>query len=228
METLTINNNLEYRDRLTDSNKKVKGYLFSLPPVKSCLNCDSCKSSCYALKAYKQYPNVKNLWDSNFNLVKNNLKQLERDLTKQLTKISFQKKHKRVVRIHQSGDFYSTKYIKLWLKLAAKFNNILFYGYTKVENYNKEFNTLINQLSSLDNVNIIESFIKGTKRKNYGDFDYCQRVAEKTNAFICPVNKFNENQNIHCGIDRDSKYNRNNATFCDYCFKNNNVVFVQH
>lgn len=225
---MNINNNLTapYKARMTDGNIKVDAYLFSLPPIKSCLNCDSCKSSCYALKAYKQYPNVQNLWDKNFN---NDLISLYNDLNTQLKTISKQAEHKRVVRIHQSGDFYSLEYIMLWARLANKFKNILFYGYTKVLDHSKYFNKAINQLKAFDNVNIIESFIPNTKRKNFGSYEYAQRMSKKYDLKVCPVNKHNPKMDmIKCGLNRDTKYNKKGNEYCDHCLKNDNVCFVQH
>lgn len=229
MKMILINNlKAPYKKRMVDSNIKVKAWLFSMPPIESCLNNASCKSSCYAIKAYRQYPNVKALWGDNLDKAKNNLDQLYNDLDTQCQSISKQKKHKRVIRIHQSGDFISTEYINLWYKLALKYTNILFYGYTKVLKHNNDFNVSINKLHGLKNANIISSLIGDTNRKNYGSMEYCKKVSEKTGAVICPVNSENENQNIHCGLARATKYNKKGATFCDHCMKNSNIVFVQH
>ena len=220
---MDIINNLSYKKRMTDKNIKVDAYLFSLPPVTSCLNSESCKKTCYAVKSYRQYPSVKSLWDKNFN---GDLVSLERDLTIQLKKISKQKEYKRVVRIHQSGDFYNTDYINLWVKLANKFTNVVFYGYTKVLNHSKDFNTSINNLMALSNVNIIDSFIPNTNRKNYGTYEYVKRISSKYNLKLCPVNKHNSNaDNIKCGKHRE---NKKGTIYCDHCLTNNNVCFVQH
>ena len=39
---------------------------------------------------------------------------------------------KTVVRIHDSGDFYSKKYFTSWLNIANQCPAVLFYGYTKM------------------------------------------------------------------------------------------------
>jgi len=42
------------------NHKLHKGILtWSLPPILSCVNCEHCSKHCYALKAWKQYPNVR-------------------------------------------------------------------------------------------------------------------------------------------------------------------------
>jgi hypothetical protein len=223
-----INNLYAPKNRLTDGNIKVKAYLFSMPPIQSCLNHKSCFKSCYATKSYTQYPNVKKLWNDNFNLAQNELNHLYSDLKNQCLKISTQKKHKRVIRIHQSGDFISVEYINLWAKLANEFSNILFYSYTKVLNHSKPFYKAISELNTLKNVNIISSLIGNTQKKNYGSKKYALRVAKDTGAKLCPVNSDNDNQNIHCGLERDKRYNKTNATYCDHCIKQSKVVFIQH
>lgn len=193
-----------YRKRLTNNNKKVKALLFSMPPVESCLNHKSCASTCYAIKAYRQYPPTKALWDNNLDLAKNDLESLHRDLMQQL-------KHTRqkTVRIHQSGDFISQDYINVWAMVASSYPNISFYGYTKVDH--------ILDLSILDmlpNVNIIRSMING--KRNYGSLNYVTKLSQDTGAIICPAT-MKGGDDIKCGL---------------HCFEcmdpKTKVVFVQH
>jgi len=47
---------------ISDKNSKLgKIPNISLTPIASCPNCSTCKSKCYALKAYRQYPASKKL-----------------------------------------------------------------------------------------------------------------------------------------------------------------------
>lgn len=196
-------------DLLTNSNQKVKAWLFSLPPVKSCLNSGSCEKDCYALKAYKQYPSAAALWDFNFHLVKNNLKELYNRLDKQLAKIA--KSKMRVVRIHQSGDFYSAEYVAVWEQLAAKYPMISFYGYTKVDNILD-----LAKFESLDNVAIVKSLVAG-KYRNYGTINYVERMAAKHDAIVCPATYGDNKAEVKCNLH------------CNACTKKDtNVFFVQH
>ena len=194
--------------------------MFSLPPVISCLNSASCEKSCYAIKAYRQYPAVKNLWEDNHTMAKNDLDGLYSDIVKQCEKIAKQAEHKRVIRIHQSGDFIGVDYIELWRDIARAFPSILFYGYTKVD---KIFPAEIDGLNKLKNVNIISSFIDGNKR-NFGTLDYIKRLETNYNSFICPASYGVNKEVVKCGIDDG----RGKYDFCDYCFKNQNVVFLEH
>ena len=74
---------------------------FSLPPVKTCPgSTPECRKHCYALKAQRQYPNVRTAWSRN-------LDQAKEDSF--VTTISEQIKGSRTVkqvRIHTSGDFF--------------------------------------------------------------------------------------------------------------------------
>lgn len=42
------------------------------------------------------------------------------------------KKHRKYFRLHTSGDFFNPKYLNAWIKVAKKFPDTKFYGYTKV------------------------------------------------------------------------------------------------
>lgn len=210
------------KNRLTNGNVKVKAYLFSLPPVKSCLNSKTCKDSCYAVKSYKQYPSVKTLWDNNFDLVKHDLKTLKRDIINQCEKISKQANHKRVIRIHQSGDFYNQAYVNMWHDIAVLYPTITFYGYTKVE---KILN--LNDLRELNNVNIISSTINvnGIERANFGTENYINYLKDNHGFKICPATYGENKENVKCGMNnpKDNKF-----TMCDYCLSCDKVAFLQH
>ena len=190
------------KKRLTNGNKKVEALLFSLPPITSCLNHKSCASTCYAVKSYKQYPSVRNLWDSNLDLVNSNLWGLYDDLVAQLSTTK-----KVIVRIHQSGDFLTQSYLNMWAKIAKMFKHITFYGYTKVDNI-LDFSPL----DSLGNVNIIRSMING--KRNYGSTSYVTKLASEEGAVICPATA---GEDVRCGET------------CFKCMdKGTKVVFVQH
>ena len=194
------------RLRLTKGNKKVKALLFSLPPITSCLNSKSCASTCYAVKAYKQYPSVRNLWDDNLRLVTNSLFELYDDLDNQLSKA----KDGTIVRIHQSGDFLTQEYINMWVQLISKYNNIIFYGYTKVDKILD-----ITPLDKLVNCNIIRSMYDNNR--NYGSVSYVHNMAAKYDGTVCPATYGINKDDVKCGVN------------CFKCMeKDSKVFFVQH
>jgi hypothetical protein len=194
--------------RLTRGNKKVNAWLFSMPPIKACPNCHDCASTCYATKAYRQYPGTRKLWDKNFEDATTDLETLYNDLDKQLEEIS-KRSSLKTVRIHQSGDFISSAYIRMWCRLVSKYPGIHFYAYTKVYG---GFRSNLNELDSKPNVNIIPSFVGG--KLNYGPPNYVKRLEKEYNAFICPATE--KGSTVRCGVE------------CDYCFYNKDVVFIQH
>jgi hypothetical protein len=65
-------------------------------------------------------------------------------------------RRKRVVRVHESGDFYSVEYFRKWLKIARKLPNIQFYAYTKswfIAQHLEELTDNFVIIFSLDNTN---------------------------------------------------------------------------
>ena len=110
------------------NNAKIWG--FDLPAYKSntgkviCPFAKECIKFCFAKKGTFLYPVVKNKYESNYSTSKQdnfiNILQAEIN-SKKITHI----------RIHNSGDFYSPKYLKKWLLIAKNNPEIIFYGYTK-------------------------------------------------------------------------------------------------
>lgn len=188
---------------LQAGNKKLSRdiLIFNLPPGKSCLNCKECYKTCYARKAYRQYPNVKISWNYNLELAKNDPDKLFNSIVNQLKSTK-----KDIIRIHSSGDFFSQGYIDLWEKIIKNFPNKKFYVYTKV---NKLLD--FSNIRKLNNFNLIKSFIDG--HLNYGSIDYCNKLVKNHGAFLCPATK---GKGIRCGQD------------CNYCINNSRPVFIEH
>ena len=188
---------------LQAGNKKLSRdiLIFNLPPGKSCLNCKECYKTCYARKAYKQYPNVKISWNYNLELAKNDPEKLFNSIVNQLKSTK-----KNIIRIHSSGDFFSQDYIDLWEKIIKSFPDKRFYVYTKV---NKLLD--FSNIRKLNNFNLIKSFIDGYL--NYGSIDYCNKLVKNHGAFLCPATK---GKGIRCGQD------------CNYCINNSRPVFIEH
>lgn len=192
-------NNYITPKRLTSGNGKLhKMLVFDLPAVLSCNNCASCKNTCYAIQQQLQYSDCRVFRNTNFHMANFNLNELQSLIEAQLQSTKL-----KVVRIHSSGDFFSQQYIDMWIKVISKFKDINFYAYTKVEKMYK--------FKKLANFNLITSLIEG--KLNYGSLEYCNKLKDKYNAFICPCGI---NKDIKCGID------------CNYCVTNKKVCFLQH
>lgn len=85
------------------------------------------KFRCYAVNAEAMYPSVRNSRKRNFGLLRA-LK--DPKLIADLILESLPKTEK-IVRIHESGDFYSAAYFEGWMLAAGKRPQTRFYAYTK-------------------------------------------------------------------------------------------------
>ena len=129
----------------SNGNAKLKGiHTFSLPAGFSCPGANLCLSRankltgkiqdgpatqfrCYAASAEALFSNVRKSRWNNFELLK---KCAGVDEMVNLILSSLPKKAT-IVRVGQSGDFYSQNYFDAWLKVAAIKKDIIFYAYTK-------------------------------------------------------------------------------------------------
>lgn len=121
---------------ISQGNKKVgKIDSFSLPPVESCVNSKTCavftdengkKHKCYAVQPYVMYKSVKAAYDRNFELVKEDLPELKKQLMKY-----FRRYNRRLFRIHVSGDFPNMEYVQMWIDVAKANPHVKFMAFTK-------------------------------------------------------------------------------------------------
>jgi len=94
---------------------------------KYCLTCPSagtCGGICYALQGSYRWNTVKaaRAWNTACTFLDN----FASHVIKSLEKIK-----RPIVRIHDSGDFYSLRYFQQWVQVAKALPNKIFYGYTK-------------------------------------------------------------------------------------------------
>ena len=132
------------------SNSKTGNILsFSLPPKITCPNSKQCFSICYAVGMYnnESQKNTPIAWERNLEIIEGDPERAIQELSKVIqSKINGSKRTKREVlfRIHVSGDFYSQAYLELWRQLALKYPDVLFYTYTKMYYYFKNFDMPFN------------------------------------------------------------------------------------
>ena len=86
---------------------------------------EHCRFRCFAASAEAQYKEARNLRWSNFNLVRGEATQKIADM------ICEALPKKKLVRIHESGDFFNQAYFDAWLEVARRNPYIRFYAYTK-------------------------------------------------------------------------------------------------
>lgn len=175
--------------------------IFNLPAVKTCPNCKSCASSCYAWKAEKIYPMVLPCRERNYEASRSpHFVPMVVELVKSMSRSL------RYFRIHESGDFYSAEYARKWEEIASALPEIQFYGYTKSPYYPKG-----------SNINIVQSMLPGGEI-NFGDRAYIEGMKAKYGFPICPAvtPEGKLNHDIGCGVN------------CHLCMKVSHVLFYAH
>lgn len=121
------------------------------------------------------------------------------------------KKHDiKMVRIHATGDFFSSDYVNAWTEIAKRNPATVFWTYTKATFQELE------TLNSLKNVNIVSSVIPG-KGFNFGHCDYIMETYTELKAagkdpYICK-----------CGTDKNQHCNN-----CKGCSTHKYVLFIEH
>lgn len=112
----------------SNSNRKLAKdgiFAFGLPAIKTCPNAGICKEICYAKKGSYRYPVVTQAQESRFKLTRN------LPLFKLVANAEIKKRNIKILRIHDSGDFYSTAYLSAWFTIMRENPQTQFYAYTK-------------------------------------------------------------------------------------------------
>jgi hypothetical protein len=142
---MTDNNNIL---NLQHGNAKLNRdtLILSLPAGHTCPFAKDCRSStdkvtgkitdgphtqfrCYATTAEAMFPNIRNSRWENLEMLKAAGSAI--GMAALLEKSIAGKKKIKLVRFHQSGDFFSQAYFDAWLMVALQHPEYIFYGYTK-------------------------------------------------------------------------------------------------
>ena len=125
MNLLTQNSKLKRTSKQLD----VRVFNFGIPAYKSasgkitCPFADACIKFCYAKKGAYIWSNVKPAFEKRYQLTITD--KFVTAMTKEIIK-----KRPDYIRVHDSGDYYSPKYLQKWLRIAKAFPRIKFYSYT--------------------------------------------------------------------------------------------------
>jgi hypothetical protein len=92
---------------------------------------DSCVKFCYARKGAYIWSNVKPAFEKRYELSKTD--QFVNKMYEEIVK-----KKPDYVRVHDSGDYYSRKYLNKWIDIALLFPEVKFYSYTNMVQLTKE------------------------------------------------------------------------------------------
>lgn len=155
-QILTQNSKLKKTSKLNNkrvfnfgiiANKSLEGKS-TCPFAKGCLGADY---KCYAQKGAYAWPKVKQAYNNRYLLTK-------QDNFVDLMNESIQKKKVDILRLHDSGDFYSINYLNKWVEIANANKEVIFYAYTKSIPFFKK------NLDIPTNLKII--FSEGSKKDN--------------------------------------------------------------
>ena len=133
MNLLTQNSKLKKTSK--HFNKRV--FNFGIPAYKTksgeitCPLAGKCVKYCYAQKGAYIWSNVSPAFENRFSITKqdNFIDLVIKEINKK--KIDF-------VRVHDSGDYYSKKYLLKWFEIAKKMPKVKFYSYTNNVNQIKK------------------------------------------------------------------------------------------
>jgi len=137
MNLLTQNTKLKKTSKFF--NKRV--FNFGIPAYKTasgkttCPFADKCVKFCYAKKGAYIWSNVKPAFEKRYELTKTD--QFISAMTEEI-----KKKKADYVRVHDSGDYYSPKYLQKWLTIAKKNPHVRFYSYTNSIQFIKDLETI--------------------------------------------------------------------------------------
>ena len=161
----------------------------------------ACKG-CYAIKAQVQYKQALAYRIRNYDASK--LESFPEDLDL---------KGCSIIRVHESGEFYSQEYINKWVKIAKRNPRTMFFAYTKRL---EEFD--FSEILSLENFVLHTSLYGGVE--NYGK-NISER-AKEYKGFVCPLSQLHEGKDWHgkCGDE---------CTWCmQKCNQGTPIFFEKH
>lgn len=200
---------------------------FSLPagPNFSCPGATQACKDCYAMKKRHHFPNVQTNFAKNWLLLKKFEKSKDIKSASELILNIIPPKAK-VFRIHESGDFHSQWYIKVWADVVKARPEINFWAYTRSFHLNfspltKYPNFTLWASTDPHNIDKARKFVRRFKKSGtkhaYGPWDHNINIPK--NSFICPVT--NGKMDISGACEK-----------CQLCIVkkrvNKNVVFMAH
>jgi Gene product 88 len=120
--------------KLFSTNSKLKHdgiYSFGIPALKSvtglvtCPAAGNCAKGCYARQGMYAFPSVKRAQEIRLAISQ------DRELFIAMADTEIRKRKIKMLRIHDSGDFYSWPYLTAWLMIIKLNPTVKFYAYTK-------------------------------------------------------------------------------------------------
>jgi len=120
VELLTQNSKLKSTSKATG----LRVFNFGIPAQDTCIWAGDCKKYCYASKGAYIWSNVKPAFERRLEATK-------QDNFPQVMIDEITRRKADVIRIHDSGDFYSREYLHKWFKVMDSMPHVKFYAYSK-------------------------------------------------------------------------------------------------
>ena len=117
--------------------KEVRYLIWSIPAIVTCpYATEHCKAACYAIKAERAYPSCRRSRQAHYidTMRADFIDRMIFTIQANLDRPCYKSAKKIVVRIHESGDFYSERYTNYWIEIAKHFagdKRVVFMAYTK-------------------------------------------------------------------------------------------------
>lgn len=125
----------------------------SLPAVQTCPGRGECEKFCYAAKMMQRFPAYNNMVQTHQQILEENPEAYLDTVIHDIQVGGYE-----VVRVHESGDFYSLDQVDLWRKIALTLPNVQFYAYTRSwkvdESTHGALPMSLKRLGELDNFSI--------------------------------------------------------------------------
>lgn len=124
--------------------------------LKTCPKAKHCVSGCYARSGTYRFSNVAKKYESRLALTQQSdfIDTMVSEI-KTANNIAQKRDKKCLIRIHDSGDFFSDQYIFHWCMIMERLTNIQFYAYTKMIS---DFNSLRDDGLVPNNLTLIYSY----------------------------------------------------------------------
>ena len=142
---------------ISKGNKKM-GFIpsVSLPPIVTCAQGCACAKKCYAAKLCRLRPNVRNAYQKNLTILKN-------DMDNYFIQVKAAAMVSKYFRFHVSGDIPDMNYLDRMVKLAHELPGTTFLAFTKQYNF---VNNFLQYAQIPDNLKIIFSEWPGMRLEN--------------------------------------------------------------
>lgn len=125
----------------------------ALPAVVTCPGRGACESFCYAKKLMKLRPNVNDYYYRCMDLLENDIDSYFKNIQQSIDENMYS-----VVRIHESGDFYTVEQIRGWIALVQNNPTVSFFGYTR--SWTTSLKPVLEELRNEPNVQLFASVEK--------------------------------------------------------------------